>query len=326
MNVLRSAIRAATLAALAAACFFRPAAAAEPIHDALLREHLWREIRAMPPGQRPKVGVALSGGGFRGGAHLGVLQVLDEAGFPVDVVAGTSMGAIIGSIYSSGMPMPKLLELRHALHFGTGTDLSSYRLLQLVLADQLMSTKKMERFIRETIGDKTFDQLAKPFACVAMDIKTGEPIIFREGPVAPAVRASMTLPGLFAPVEYRHRYLVDGGVVDYIPVNAAKLLGAQWVLASVTEGDYTKTQLTNVLFALQQVIDIRGALLAQEERRQADIAVDSPVGDIHFYQSWRVDEAMRKGRMAMKAKLFEAQRSLIVQALPQLWKLWLQPR
>lgn len=74
------------------------------------------------------------------------------------------------------------------------------------------------------------------------------------------------------------------------------------------------------------MIDIRGALLAQEERRQADIAVDSPVGDIHFYQSWRVDEAMRKGRMAMKAKLFEAQRSLIVQALPQLWKLWLQPR
>ena len=311
------------LLAFIAAGLSGAAAAQPPFQDKLLRDHLWREIKRLPAGERPLVGLTLSAGGLRGLAHVGVLQVLTGAGFPIDIVSGTSVGAVIGSLYAGGVPVSDLGPFRDVIYsIESAAKPSTLHMFELILTGHLLSSEHMERFIRKTIGDKTFDQLGKPFACVAMDLKTGEPIIFRQGPVALAVRASMTLPGIFSPVEYRHRYLVDGGVVDYIPIDAAKLLGAEWVIASVTEGDYTKTDTTNALLTLEQVFDIRGSLIARQQRRQADIVVDSPVGDIQFYQSSRVDEAVRKGRAAMKEKLPEAEQDLILFSLPKLWRRW----
>jgi NTE family protein len=310
-------IRAILLSTLLAAPL-----AAEPGADALLREHLWNQVRSMPTEDRPTVGLVLSAGAVRGVAHVGVIQVLEDAGFPIDVVAGTSMGAVVGSLYAAGLDMTTLRSFPQNLKLNSGNNMNSVRLISLLINDSLMSTKPLERELAKWIGEKRFDQTNKPFACVAMDIRTGEKIIFRDGELAPAVRASMNLPGIFKPVLYRHRYLVDGGVVDYIPVDAAKLLGAEWTIASVTEADYTKSTPTNVLSTLEQIFDIRGSLLARAQKTEANMLIEPEVAEVRYYDIDRAQWVMEKGMEAAGQRIEAAKESLILFTLPRLWKSW----
>jgi NTE family protein len=302
------------------------AAAPDLSADALLRDHLWHEVRTAAPGRRPKVGLVLSAGSLRGTAHIGVIKVLENAGFPVDVVAGTSMGAVMGSMYAGGLPVDQIWKIASEIRIDTGNDLSSARLISLVLFDKLLSSENTEKLIRSGLGGMRFDQTRKPFACVAMDVYTGEAIIFRDGELAPAVRASMNLPGIFQPLEYRHRYLVDGGVVDYIPVDAARLLGAEWTIASVTENDYTAVRPKSVLDSLEQVIDIRGSYMSREQRKQANFLIEPAVGDIGMFEDKRIPEAIDKGVIAAASALNGAKESLILASLPLLAADWLPAR
>ncbi|MBI5240324.1 MAG: patatin-like phospholipase family protein [Elusimicrobia bacterium] len=290
--------------------------------DGLLRAHLWRDLSSRPAGRRPRVGVVLSAGSTRGTAHVGVLQVLDQAGFPVDSVAGTSMGAVIGSLYAAGRPVKRIWEIMAGLNFGLGTNFNSFRLIQLMLADKLLSSENTEKLIRGEIGGLRFDQMPIPFACVAMDIYTGESVLFREGDVATAVRASMNLPGVFEPVAYRQRYLVDGGVVDYIPIDAARMQGAQWVLASITESDYRSARPQTVLEMFEQVIDIRGALLSREQRKLAQFVIAPQVGDIGVTETARAPEAMSKGVIAAYKALRPAMENLLLFSLESMARDW----
>jgi NTE family protein len=299
-----------------------PAPAPHDASDAMLEEHLWEQVRSLPPGQRPKVGLALSAGAVRGLAHIGVLQALQDAGFPIDVVAGTSMGAVVGAIYASGKSMEDLRTLPSRLTPQARSMITPMRLFRLFLVDSLISAQTFETFIAKELADKRFDQLGKPFACVAMDLRTGEKIVFREGPVAPAVRASANLPGIFRPVLYRHRYLVDGGVVDYIPIDAAKLLGAEWIIASVTEGDFSRSVPTSVVMTLSQIFDIRGAILSRQQRKEADIVIEPAVGDVAFYDAPRSEEVVKKGIVAASGRLPAAKEELILFTLPRLWQRW----
>lgn len=293
-----------------------PAAAAPDLsYDSVLRDHLWRQLAAMPKERRPKVGLVLSAGSLRAVAHVGVLSVLENSAFPIDVIAGTSMGAVLGALYAAGRPVKRIWEIAANLKPGSGSDLSAFRLLSLLLSEKLLSSKNTEDFIRQEIGGKRFEELNIPFACVAMDLYSGEAITFKEGELAPAVRASMNLPGIFSPVEYRHRYLVDGGVVDYIPVDAARLLGADWVLASIAETDYTHTKPENVLQSLERVIDIRGSLLSREQRKLANFLIEPPVGDIGMAEVHRAREAIGKGVIAAQKRIRAAQESLILFSL-----------
>ena len=318
--------RRGTLLLLALAAATAAAAAPDLSADALLRDHLWREVRAAAPGRRPKVGLVLSAGSLRGTAHVGVIKVLENAGFPIDVVAGTSMGAVMGSMYAGGLPLERIWRIASAIRIDTGNDLSSLHLISLVLFDKLLSSENTEKMIRSGLGGMRFDQTKKPFACVAMDVYTGEAIVFRDGELAPAVRASMNLPGIFQPLEYRHRYLVDGGVVDYIPVDAARLLGAQWTIASVTENDYTAVRPKSVLDSLEQVIDIRGSYLSREQRKQANYLIEPQVGDIGMFEDNRIPEAIEKGVVAAAKGLDGAEESLILASIPLLAADWRRPR
>ena len=293
--------------------------------DNLLRAHLWRELISRPVSRRPRVGLVLSAGSTRATAHVGVIQVLEQAGFPIDAVAGTSMGAIVGSMYCAGLPVKRLWQIAAGMNRNTGTNLDSFHLVSLIVADSLLSSKRADKLVRDAIGGLRFDQLAKPFACVAMDIHTGESVIFREGDVASAVRASLNLPGLFVPVEYRQRFLVDGGVVDYIPIDAVRLLGAEWILASVTESDYRNIRPKTVLGVLEQVIDIRGSFLSQEQRRLANFVIEPPVGDIGLDDPSRSVEAMSKGVIAANKVIREAQENYILFSLKMLAKDWKAP-
>jgi NTE family protein len=302
------------------------AAAPDLTEDALLRDHLWKQLIAKPAGERPKVGLVFSAGSLRATAHVGVAAVLENAGFPVDVMAGTSMGAIMGALYAGGTSIDKLKEIALHINLGSGSNLNTFTLVRYILADKLLSSEGTERFIRKQLGGMRFEDLKKPFACVSADLYSGEAIIFREGDLALAVRASMNLPGIFAPVEYRHRFLVDGGVVDYIPVDAARLLGAQWVLASVTEADYTKMRPKNVFQSLEQVVDIRGSLLSREQRQQADFLIEPPVGGIGMYETKRAGEAITKGSIAASKRLPRAEEQLILFSMDALAKDYLPVR
>jgi NTE family protein len=268
------------------------------------------------------VGLVLSAGSTRATAHVGVLQVLEQAGFPIDAVAGTSMGAVFGSMYAAGRPVKRLSEIAAGLNIRLGNNINSIRLISLMLADKLLSSENTEKLIRGEIGGLRFDQLPIPFACVAMDIYTGEAVLFREGDVASAVRASMNLPGIFSPVPYRQRFLVDGGVVDYIPIDAARALGAEWVLASITEGDYRAMRPKTVLEVLGQVIDIRGAFLSREQRRQAQFLIEPPVGDIGVYETSRAPEAIAKGVIAANKAVRPAMESLLLFSVGSLARDW----
>ena len=296
-----------------------PVRASPSSSDALLREHLWEQVRLLKPGRRPRVGLVLSAGSVRGLAHVGVIHVLENAGFPIDVVAGTSMGAVIGSLYAGGLSLERLWEIGAATRLNSGNNLNTIRLISLILNDQLLSSAPLEKMLHDGLGERRFDELEKPFACVAMDISTGEKIIFRDGPLAPAVRASMNLPGIFKPVLYRHRYLVVGGVVEYTPVDAAKLLGAEWTLASVTEHDYSNETPTNVLGALEQVIDIRGALLSRRQRREADVLIEPDVGSIVYYDVAKAVQVMERGMIAASAAINGAKEGLILKSIPGLF-------
>ncbi|MDD5301606.1 MAG: patatin-like phospholipase family protein [Elusimicrobia bacterium] len=315
---MRGSAAALLLALLAGGASASPDLSAE----GLLRDHLWREVRQAPAGRRPKVGLVLSAGSLRAVAHVGVIQALEDAGFPIDSVAGTSMGSVIGSLYASGMSLKRMREFASSIKVGSGNDLSSARLISLLLFDKLLSSENTELLVRKNIGGIRFDQTLKPFACVSMDVYTGEAIIFREGDVARAVRASMNLPGIFRPLEYRHRFLVDGGVVDYIPVDASRLLGAEWTIASVTETDYTTARPQNVLESLLQVIDIRGSYLSHEQRKQADFLIEPPVGDIGMFEDYRIAEAIDKGIIAASSRLDSAEESLILASIPKLADGW----
>ncbi len=314
--------RRAILLLLAFAAATSAAAAPDLSADALLRDHLWREVRAASPGRRPKVGLVLSAGSLRASAHVGVIKVLETAGFPIDVVAGTSMGSVIGSLYAGGLTVDQLWSIAMKFKSSDDNDLSGRHLISLMLFDRMLSSENTEVQIRKWLHGMSFDQTKKPFACVAMDIYTGEAIIFRDGELAPAVRASMNLPGIFAPLEYRHRYLVDGGVVDYIPVDAARLLGAQWTIASVTENDYTAVRPKSVLDSLEQVIDIRGSYLSREQRKQANYLIEPAVGDIGMFEENRIPEALEKGVIAAAKGLNGAEENLILASIPLLAADW----
>lgn len=174
---------------------------------------------------RPRIGIALGSGSARGWAHIGVLRALHDAGFKPDLVCGTSMGAFVGAAYASG-DLDKLeswatnLSRRDVLGF-----------FDVGFAGGLIKGEKLLSFASTTFLDGQFADLECPFACVATDLATGREVWLKEGSVADAVRASIALPGLFAPHLLDDRHLVDGGLVNPVPVSLCRALGADIVIA-----------------------------------------------------------------------------------------------
>jgi NTE family protein len=211
-----------------------------------------------PPSERPRVGLVLSGGGARGAAHVGVLKVLEEMRIPVDFVAGTSMGSIVGGLYASGLSPDELatalsgVDWNDALTDRSARDLLSYRRKQddvafatkirIGLRDRkpglplgLVQGQKLENLLRTltlpvaTVG--AFDELPVPFRAVAADLATLDEVVLGGGDLARAMRASMSVPGVFAPVEIDGRLLIDGGVANNLPVDVVRAMGADVVIA-----------------------------------------------------------------------------------------------
>src|SRR6056297_218787 len=186
--------------------------------------------------KRKKVGVALSGGGSKGIAHIGVLKILEKYNIPIDLVSGTSIGSVIGALYCSGYSIKKLETLF------TEDKREWKKLFDYTFPKHgLIKGKKIEKFIEEELKDITFKELKKPLYVTAFDIENRQEIYFNKGSVGKAVRASISIPGIIVPVENKKRILVDGGIVDPIPTEVLKKAGAEIIIAiNVNERDVKK--------------------------------------------------------------------------------------
>jgi NTE family protein len=175
---------------------------------------------------RIKIGYALGGGAARGLSHIGVLKVLEENGIYPDIIAGTSIGAIIGALYAGGYRPIDIEELVLGLDWQ-----KMVHLVDMILPRSgLLQGKRVMVLLKSVLGDLTFSQLRWKFACVATDIVNGQQVVLRDGSLIDAIRASISIPGIFAPVTISGRYLVDGGLTNTVPVSVCRDMGAGYVI------------------------------------------------------------------------------------------------
>jgi NTE family protein len=254
--------------------------------------------------QEPRVGIALGGGGAKGLAHVPMLAVLDELGIRPHRIAGTSIGALIGALYAAGMSAKALAELVDQLTVsGKETWLGAlveqdvshwWDLIELQLGrGGLMDTEAVVRFMEKTIGAKRFADLQIPLAVVATDFWSREQVVFEKGPLAPALQASIALPGLFSPVHYQDRVLVDGGLVNPVPwdllADDCDLVIAIDVSGSRTPQADNGPSYTETVFNTYQILQ---ASIVREKRRYQppDIYIAPELNNIRVLEFNRVDE------------------------------------
>lgn len=241
--------------------------------------------------KKRKVGLALGAGAVRGLAHVGVLQVLQEEKIPIDLITGTSIGSMIGAFYAAGTDIYLLGKLAQELQWKQLVDLNFCR-------NGLINGKEIFGFIRLLTQNKEFSQLNIPFAAVATDLRSGEEVILREGLVAEAVRASISLPGIFIPLELEGRLLVDGGLVSRLPVRAAKELGADIVIGVDLPTDLTANRTTNIMEIILQTITIMDCEINRLKATQADLIITPAVEEVALTALHRSEECVELGRKA----------------------------
>jgi NTE family protein len=249
-----------------------------------------------PPPRLPRVGLALGGGAARGFAHIGVIQVLEEAGVRPDLVVGTSAGSLVAALYAAGRSGAELGQLALTMDEGAITDWS-FPGRGLIRGDALA------RFVREHTGARTIEQMRLPLGIVATDLDTGEPILFQRGDTGLAVRASSAVPAVFQPVRIGSREYVDGGLVSPVPVRFARQMGAELVIAVDISTPPDGAQTGDVFRMLLQTFSIMGKSINRFELREADVVVRPDlrgVGSAAFAERSR---ALAAGRDAARAAL-----------------------
>jgi NTE family protein len=250
---------------------------------------------AEPEVRRPRIGVALGGGFARGIAHLGVLRVLEEEHIPVDFLTGTSAGAMLAIAYASGHRIEQIVAQARATRF---KDFGNWNLSWLGLA----TNQRLEHYPRKYLGVSTFEDLRIPLAIAATDLGTGEPAYFTHGPLGPALRASCAYPGMFVPVELEGRTYVDGFLAAPVPVDAARNMGADIVIAVFLESASNRKPTSIV-----DVIGLSFAILQRhadlEWRRAADIIIEPIVKDFLWDDFEKTSELIAAGETAARLAL-----------------------
>src|SRR5260370_8191635 len=199
--------------------------------------------------RRAGIGLALGGGFARGFAHLGVMQVLEHNRIPISHIAGTSVGSIMVAAYASGAPLVRIIETCRTLRW---RDIARWRVSRLGLA----SNQRLENLIERVFESRRFEDLRIPLAVVATDLTSGEPVVFTQGNLVDAIRASCAFPGLFEPVEIGTRCLADGGLVAPVPTRAARELGATAVIGvSVGMQDGHRGAPTNIFQVVSPAVN-----------------------------------------------------------------------
>lgn len=334
----RPAVFAALLAALAAGF------AAAPVHA--------QDVARAAEAERPRVGLVLGGGGARGAAHIGVLEVLDRLRVPVDCVAGTSMGALVAGAWAAGLTPQEMRTALAAANWNdmfrdepeySEIDFRHKRLQQRFLPGSelgvtpegvsapggVVSGQKIKLFfnqlVRSDFGERDLARLPLPVSIVATDIGTGERVVFREGSLTMAMRASMSVPGLMAPVDFQGRRLVDGGLVDNVPIREVReRCGAEVVIAVNVGSPLLKPESVGSLLTVSaQMV----AILTEQNVGQSlallrpqDIYIKPDLAGITAADFERSAEAAERGRRAAEAQLAALQRLAVPAPAHEAWK------
>jgi NTE family protein len=246
--------------------------------------------------EHPKIGLALGSGGARGFAHLGVIKALTDAGIPIHLIAGSSMGALVASFYGTGIDMERLYKLSTAFK-------RKYFLDFTVPKMGFISGKKVKEFIKVFTHGKNIEELSIPIGIVATDLLTGEKVVFQTGPVADAVRASISIPGIFVPEKYNGRLLVDGGVSDRVPVSVAKEMGADIVIAVDVSRVKRNAEITSIYDVIMQSIDIMQAEIINSREIAANVMIRPPVEIYSSRAFTNIEEIINHGEEEAKKHL-----------------------
>jgi len=281
---IATALLATLLATLLAACASAPEVKTPP--------------RAVAPKQAPvKVGIALGGGAAKGFAHIGVIKMLEANGITPVVVSGTSAGSVVGALYASGMDAYAMQEKAFALDESRIRDVSLF-------SGGVVKGQKLQDYVNELVGGRSLDRMKKPFAVVATKLENGERTVFVRGNTGQAVRASSSIPGVFEAVAIGKAHYVDGGVVSPVPVDAARELGADFVIAvDISSKANGIASPTSLLGNVNQSITIMGQKLGALELQRADIVIRPKVSDIGAADFEQKNRAILEGERAAQAAL-----------------------
>ncbi len=243
-----------------------------------------------------KIGLALGGGAAKGFAHIGVIKMLEASGIQPDVVSGTSAGSVVGSLYAAGMNPFQLQEQAFALDEAKIRDVH-------IFSGGLVQGQKLQDYINTAVSHRAIQELKLPFAAVSTQLETGERTVFVRGNTGQAVRASSSIPGIFEPVLIGDKHYVDGGVVSPVPVDAARQLGADFVIAvdiSATPSGSNPQGMVNIV---GQSITIMGRQLGKQELARADFVIKPNITGIGATDFEQKNQAILEGERATLAAI-----------------------
>ena len=286
---------------LAAALLALAACASSP--ETKTMEHPPLRVVEPPPAVQvpePRIALVLGGGAARGFAHIGVIRVLEQERVPLAQIVGTSVGSLIGAIYASDRDS---FDLEWTAFQLQQDDLFDFRIANAVLGMGYAKGEKLEAFVRARVKQENLEQLQLPFAAVATDLNWGERVVLDRGSVARAVRASSAIPGIFEPVQHQGKLLVDGGVVDNIPIEVARARGADLVVAVDIGEKVGNTNIHSMLDVLMQSTNIMFAVNTSFRRQGADVLVQPDVAGVGMLDFTQKKRCMQAGIAAMREAL-----------------------
>lgn len=274
-----------------------------PVQSARLPFHSLDQLTRKKKNSRLKIGLALSGGVCYGVSQIGVLKVLEKAHIAIDCLAGTSAGAIIAAAYASGLTCDQIE------HLGIQTkwkDFFSFHPSRM----GLVSSAAIEDYIRKYLKVEKFKDLKKPLAVVATDICSGNEVIFTHGSLAKAVRASCSIPGIYAPVDYAHHQLVDGGMSENVPVRALKALGADMIIAVNVLGKRPVFELASNVF--QVLTRVWYFFVEQQEtwKKNSDIQIEMNLNHYDLFDFSAAKEMISLGELETQKCMHEIQKKI----------------
>lgn len=251
-----------------------------------------------------KIGLVLGGGASRGFAHLGVLKVFEENHIPIDIVTGCSMGAIIGGLYAAGSDLDVLSKYSIAFDMKKYLDFS-------ITTGGFIKGRKVEGLLKLLTKNMAIEQARIPFACVAVDVCRGELVTFTKGSMYKAIRASISMPGIFAPYQIGQGLYIDGGVLDRLPMQAARDLGADIVIAvDVAERDQVKPPPKNLIETLRWTLAITDWHFTKNRLQEADLVIVPDVYEIDPMNNKECELCIERGREAAQAALEDVKKRI----------------
>ncbi len=279
--------------------------------------------------KRKRIGLALGGGGARGLAHIGVLRVFEREKIPIDLIVGTSMGALVGGAYASGISPDELqkkmeaylnskefqssamkaFETAHAKgELGLTQKIQTYLrncfyLIQAMFKPGILSNEDFQTTINYFIPDIQIEETRIPFRAVATDLVTGKQITFSHGPLRQAVMASCAVPGAIAPLKDGEKLLSDGGIICLVPSSVARQEGAEIVISVVVDRCISAEELRNVVDVYYRVSEIMGERLKNYELAEADVVISPEIGDLHWSNFSQAMSLIDEGEKAAREKL-----------------------